>query len=179
MEYPPEKKKKKIHVCGCYFFEHIRTKTPHKTYMQHGLAMKSLTGSRKVVEVLNRLGHCVSYSVTEELETELTYEANNNNDVTPFGMDRCPDRGIGVAWDNFDGYAETEDGESTLHDTVGIAYQANRNENISPDNQIGPSSVPANSNYEQTNSNKSMNQHQNVNSPENSSNSNGQYKTHL
>ena len=36
-----------------------------------GLAMKSLTGSRKVIEVLNRLAHSISYSAVEETETEL------------------------------------------------------------------------------------------------------------
>ena len=63
------------------------------------------------------------------------YEANKNNEVTPFGMDRSPDRGIGVAWDNFDIYVETGGRESTLHDTVRIAYQANINQSINSDNQ--------------------------------------------
>ena len=50
-------------------------KKPSK-HLQLGLAIKSLTGSRKVVEILNRMGHCVNYSTVEELETELTFEAN-------------------------------------------------------------------------------------------------------
>ena len=48
-------------------------KIPAK-HLQVGLAMKSLTGSRKVIEVLDRLGHSISYSVVEEIETELTFE---------------------------------------------------------------------------------------------------------
>ena len=45
-------------------------KIPAK-YLQVGLAMKSLTGSRKVIEVLNSLAHSISYSAVEETETEL------------------------------------------------------------------------------------------------------------
>ena len=55
-------------------------------------------------------------------------------------MDRSPLRGIGVAWDNFDRYVETGGGESTLHDTVEIAYQANINQSINSDNQMSGSS---------------------------------------
>ena len=43
------------------------SKKPAK-HLKLGLAVKSMTGSRKMVEILNRLGHCVSYSTVEELE---------------------------------------------------------------------------------------------------------------
>ena len=48
------------------------------------MIMKSLTGSRKVIEILNRLGHCVSYNLVEEIETELTYTANEKDILTPW-----------------------------------------------------------------------------------------------
>ena len=38
-----------------------------------GLAMESLTGFRRVIEILNRLGHTASYHTIEELETELNF----------------------------------------------------------------------------------------------------------
>ena len=44
--------------------------------------MKSLTGSRKVIEILNRFGHCISYHAVEEIETELTFKANKEGLVT-------------------------------------------------------------------------------------------------
>ena len=47
------------------------------------MAMKSLTGSKKVVTMLNRLGHCINYIVIEELETELSYNCSNANEITP------------------------------------------------------------------------------------------------
>ena len=87
------------------------------------MAIKSLTGSRKVVGLLNRLGHCASYSTIEELETELTYEAAKEKRLTRNGMRLNPANNIGAAFDNFDRYVETVCGKDTLHDTVGIAYE--------------------------------------------------------
>ena len=69
------------------------------------------------------MGHCVSYSIMEELETELTFEANKNSKETPFGIKTFPEFNTRIAWDNFDRFAETKSGKNTLHDTVGIAYQ--------------------------------------------------------
>ena len=45
-------------------------KLPSK-HLKLGVALKSLTGSRKVVEILNRYGHCANYHAVEEIETEL------------------------------------------------------------------------------------------------------------
>ena len=87
------------------------------------MAIKSLTCSRKVVDLLNRLGHCVSYSTIEEL-TELTFEATKEK-LTSNGMSLNPANNIGVAIDNFDIYVETVSGKYTLHYTVGIAYKQN------------------------------------------------------
>ena len=88
-----------------------------------GLALKSLTGSRRIVELLNRMGHCVNYHAVVELETEMTFEARNRSMYTPYGMDLLSSVGTGLAWDNFDRFVETNSGKDTLHDTVGIAYQ--------------------------------------------------------
>ena len=42
-------------------------------HLQTGIAIKSLTGSKKIVAMLNRLGHSINYNGIEELEMELTY----------------------------------------------------------------------------------------------------------
>ena len=81
-------------------------KKPSK-HLQLGLAIKSLTGSQKVVEILNRMGHCFSYSTVEELETELNFEANKNSKETPFGMKTTPEFNTGITCDNFDHFVET------------------------------------------------------------------------
>ena len=33
--------------------------------------MKNITGNRKIIDVLNCLGHCIDYHMAEEIETEL------------------------------------------------------------------------------------------------------------
>ena len=110
-------------------------KVPGK-HLQIGMAVKSLTGSRKVIDMLNRLGHSVSYTTVEEIETELTFEANKEERITPDGMLLNANMATGVAFDNYDRFVETMTGKNTLHDTVGIAYQicpTRRYENTEPD----------------------------------------------
>ena len=97
-------------------------KKPSK-HLQLGMAIKSLTGIRKVVDLLNRFCHCVSYTTIEELETELTFEVTREKRLTPNGMSLNSANNISVAFDNFDRYVETITGKDTLRDTVGIAYE--------------------------------------------------------
>ena len=85
--------------------------------------------------MMNRMGHCVNYHTVEELETELTFEARQRNQYTPFGMTLQSDLGTGVEWDNFDRFVETESGKDTLHDTVGKAYQSIPHEDRSRHNE--------------------------------------------
>ena len=110
-------------VCADVIYAATSGNTKPAKHMKLGLAMKSLTGSRKVIDVLNRFGYTVSYNVVEELETEMTLEANNKAQLTPFGMGLDANLGTGVAFDNYDEFVETLSGKDTLHDTVGIAYQ--------------------------------------------------------
>ena len=57
-------------------------------HLQIGMAIKSLTGSKKVATMLNRLGHCINYNGIKELETGLTYNCSNANQITPSGMSK-------------------------------------------------------------------------------------------
>ena len=89
--------------------------------LQVALAMKCLTSSRKVIEVLNRLGHSISCSAVEEIETELAFEGTKENHFIPQQMIMDSDAGARLAFDNFDCFVETL--SDTLNNTVGIAYQ--------------------------------------------------------
>ena len=64
-------------------------KKPSK-HLKLGLAMKSLTGSKKVIELLNHYGHCASYTTIEELETELTFSSNSEQQITLLEMKQSP-----------------------------------------------------------------------------------------
>lgn len=96
------------------------------TSLSLALVTKSMTGSRKIVEILNRLGHCVNYTCVEELESEIAYGGAASTKILPYGLvPKNPQLRTHVAFDNFDRFVETSSGKDTLHDTVGIVYQNN------------------------------------------------------
>ena len=76
-----------------------------------------------MIEVLNRLGHSISYSAMEEIETELTFEGTKESRLIPQQMTMDSKAGVGLVFDNFNCFVETLSGKDTLHDTIGIAYQ--------------------------------------------------------
>lgn len=88
-----------------------------------GITIKSLTGSKKVVDILSRQGYCITYPSILELETSAAYCCVSNNQLCPTSIQRTSILSSGVAWDNYDRYVETSSGKNTLHDTVGIIYQ--------------------------------------------------------
>ena len=59
-------------------------------HVQLGLVIKSVTGSRKTLEILNRMGHCASYHAIEGLETELTYSTLDAQRLLPEGLSQLP-----------------------------------------------------------------------------------------
>ena len=71
-------------------------------HLQLGMVMKSVTGSQKFIEILNHLGHCDSYNLVEEIETELTYAANEKEILTPSGMNMNANACTDLAFDNYD-----------------------------------------------------------------------------
>lgn len=96
-----------------------------------GLGLGTLTGSKLILRILNRLGHSLSYDEVKSLETEFAYTAEVNDTDAPYDVDLNPNRGTGLAWDNYDVYMDTIDGKDTLHATVGICYQ-NRQQQDAP-----------------------------------------------
>ena len=88
-----------------------------------GMGIKSMTGSRKVLEILNHFGHSVNYHTAEELETTLATNISTTDVSTPDGLNRRPGLATALAWDNYDENTETLSGAGKLHDTFGICYQ--------------------------------------------------------
>ncbi|GFU64830.1 hypothetical protein TNCV_2144651 [Trichonephila clavipes] len=108
-----------------------------------GMNVKSLTYSRKMINILSRLGHSCNYSTLEELETEVTISFVNRSQMCPFDNIQGPSLSTGVAFDNFDRYVDTLTGKDTLHDTVGIIYQ-----NLSHDYDIELNSSSISGNFD-------------------------------
>lgn len=87
-----------------------------KKHIKLGLAVKSMTNSRTLVNLINRLGHSVSYTSAEEIETELTYYTIMS--IFPEDLILFTHLCTGVAFDNYDRFAETLSGSNTLHYTI-------------------------------------------------------------
>ena len=75
------------------------------------------------MQILNRTGHCISYSETKGLETEFAYSVAGDEHDAPDGIRLDPNVSTACVWDNNDGNVETLDGKETLHATVGHTYQ--------------------------------------------------------
>lgn len=114
-----------------YIVHNGNIKTPKHICL--GMALKSLTSSRKVIDIINRYGHCISYSAVEELETEATFTSTLRTGLCPEAINKTQDLSAGVAYDNYDRFVETTTGKDTLHDTVGIIYQNINLDNLEDD----------------------------------------------
>lgn len=90
--------------------------------------MKSMTCSESVINILSKLGYCISYSTLVELETSAAYSCTVNKKLLPSSIYATNILPSGVAWDKFDRFVETSGkattGKDTLHDTVRIIYQS-------------------------------------------------------
>lgn len=120
-------------VCSDLIYIVSKGRVKPSKHLKLGLSMKSMTSSRKVLTILNRYGHTIGYNLAEEIETEMTYSSQKENNVIPAGISRVDGLSTHVAFDNFDRFVDKPTGKDTLHDTVGIIYQF-RSENDDPNN---------------------------------------------
>lgn len=131
-----ERKNIKIEsICNSIIFSATNGAVKPSSCLSLGLVTKSITGSRRMIEILNRLGHSISYTSVEEIKTELAYGGAAAYKVLPNGLVASPTLRTQVAFDNFDRFVETSNGKDTLHDTVGIVYQ-NVAPNIDMENRM-------------------------------------------
>ena len=89
-----------------------------------GLGLTSLTGSKQIMQILNREGHCIDYNTTKGLETELAYSIEPEGRDSPDGLNLHLSLSTATVWDNNDADMETLDGKATLHITVVHTYQS-------------------------------------------------------
>jgi hypothetical protein len=92
-------------------------------HMCMGLGLKSLTGSRKVVDLINKMEHSISYHTAEEIETETASSITSKERVTPDNILQKASLSTTIAWDNYDEMTETLSGKKALHDTVGLCFK--------------------------------------------------------
>ncbi|MCG7875527.1 MAG: hypothetical protein N0C90_04285, partial [Candidatus Thiodiazotropha endolucinida] len=102
---------------------HGRIKTPKHASL--AMAVRHLTGSKQLITILSRMGHCCSYDETEVIDTSLAMEslakAEETGVVIPSNI--SPGKFIQFAGDNNDINEETLDGKQTTHATTLVIYQ--------------------------------------------------------
>jgi hypothetical protein len=89
-----------------------------------GLTVKHLTGSKELVNILHRLGHCCSYESIRNYETSLAHHINSTQQQIPTGF--TYGELVCLVWDNIDFSEETKSGHGTTHHTNGIIIQLDR-----------------------------------------------------
>lgn len=74
----------RIHsICDDIIYSIHKGRIKPGKHMKLGMTVKSLTNSKKIIQLLNRLGHSIGYTTVEELETEMTYTAYEKNKIIP------------------------------------------------------------------------------------------------
>ena len=92
-------------------------------HVQLGLFIKGTTGSRKVIQWLNRFGHSISYKEINIVETHLAEEQTRiQHDRTYVPNNIQPDTMVTFVYDNCDHNTKSIQG-STMHATNGIVIQ--------------------------------------------------------
>lgn len=116
------------HICAiAQDIIHATTHGRVKTSKHVGLAMsvRHRTGSKQVITLLKRLGHCSSYDVTEIMDSSIANEiiakSSQERAVTPSNITAGPF--VQVAGDNNDIIEETLDGKGTTKATTMVLFQ--------------------------------------------------------
>lgn len=86
---------------------------------------QSLSGNVELIQILNRLGHGISYSQLEEVDTSLCLQklAMTPEDGVPLPNNIYPGQNTVLAFDNIDRLEGTLSGGGTSHRVNGIAVQ--------------------------------------------------------
>ena len=67
-----------------------------------GFTLKFMTGSEKVLILMNHYGHCASSETVQRVDMSLESTLSNSNSFIPDGIETKPNLSTGTAWDNFD-----------------------------------------------------------------------------
>ena len=101
---------------------HGRVRTPK--HVSLGMSVRHIKGSKQLITLLNRMGHCSSYDEIETVDTALAREilamTESYGVVIPTNI--SPGPFIHATCDNNDVNEETLDGKNTTHATLRVAW---------------------------------------------------------
>ena len=105
-----------------YAITYDKTKPPKHIFLP--FAIKSLTWNVELIRTLDRLGHSVSYSQLEEIDTTLCLQKLSLSEGDgPLPENIHPGVFTTLVWDNIGRLEETISGEGTSHRVNGIVLQ--------------------------------------------------------
>ena len=64
--------------------------------------IKSLSGSKNLVQIFNKFGHCISYNRCKEIETELVYTQDKKSSLLPNEIIKSNECSLRVSYNNLD-----------------------------------------------------------------------------
>ena len=88
-----------------------------------GMTIRHLTGSAEIISLLNRFGHCQSYTKVLELETAMCNNVTDREGMLPATITSTDNIVTHLCWDNFDLNEETSSGSRTTHTAHGNVIQ--------------------------------------------------------
>ena len=86
-----------------------------------GVAVRQISGSQRVIKILNQFGHCCSPDVLYRHDSALTQAISDEEVFVPRNI--SPNIPSTVVWDNNDFLEETLSGKGTTHVANGIIIQ--------------------------------------------------------
>ena len=88
-----------------------------------GVALKSIKGSKSLVNLVNRFGHCISNEKVRRIDIGMESSLTSSNHRVSDRITKTPELYTELAWDNFDVNLETLSGDDSVDHTYGICYQ--------------------------------------------------------
>jgi hypothetical protein len=87
------------------------------------MSLRHLTGSAQIITMINRYGHCRSYSQIMEVETAMAQQIQQEYTLLPCNISTTGNKVSKLCWDNIDFNEETPSGFGISHNTHGILIQ--------------------------------------------------------
>ena len=121
VEIQDEMKSKVLTLAQDLIYISSAGRTQNHKAVSLGMAVKQITGSAKLISMLNGFGHCVSSSTVMNHETALAILSSNKMTGLPTGV--LPRRFATFDYDNADFNEETLRGKGRTHIANGICIQ--------------------------------------------------------